>query len=123
MAKILVCDDEQEIRDILRDALCIAGHQVDCVCDGFAASEILQDETYDIIIMDLIMPRRDGMEAIVDIKQQYPQINIIAISGGNSEYSSDSLLDITTHLGVVQTYAKPFDLKELITGIDQLMKS
>ena len=82
MARILVVDDELMIRDLLAHVLMGAGHEVRTAENGLAAQKLCRILGFDLLITDIIMPEMDGMELIQEMQQHYPQMKILAISGG-----------------------------------------
>ena len=82
MPRILIIDDERQIRELLRDILEDAGYDVAEAADGQEAIKIQRGEPADLIITDLIMPEKEGIETIRELKQSYPDVRIIAMSGG-----------------------------------------
>jgi CheY-like chemotaxis protein len=82
MARVLVIDDEDLLREILREMLEDAGHQVSQEADGSAGIESFRESPADLVITDMIMPKMDGINTIWRLKQMCPDVKIIAISGG-----------------------------------------
>ena len=94
MARILVVDDDQDMRKLLRKTLEKAGYEVVEAPDGVKATRVYQQNPADIIITDIFMPEKEGLELIQEVKRNFPGAKIIAISGGVSEHlSSISSLD------------------------------
>lgn len=80
-AKLLIVDDEQEIRDMLSRHFQYLGFQVETACDGIEAIEKLAQERTEVIISDIVMPRMNGVELLRIVRQQYPMIHSIMVTG------------------------------------------
>ena len=79
---ILVVDDEPLLRGFVQQMLERAGHRVASAEDGRKASEQMQQQPFDLVVTDLLMPERDGIELIDELRRQYPSVRIVAMSGG-----------------------------------------
>ena len=121
MHKILLVDDEQLIREGLQRILELKGYEVTIAKDGKEAIEALGKYKPDMIITDIIMPERDGIEVILFARKQHPDVKIVAISGGGRINAQDHL-EIAKQLGVNNTLTKPFSSDELIVTIETLLK-
>ena len=107
MARILVVDDEEGIRTLIRNMLVREGHQVTTACDGVEALRVVDSQAVDLVITDLIMPEMEGVEMISELRRRFPAIKIIAMSGGGMGGAVD-YLRLAKALGAGQTLAKPF---------------
>ncbi len=118
--RILVIDDDEQICDLLHTGLELSGFTVEVAENGRIGQRMYEEKPYDLIITDLIMPEQEGMETITNLKQNYPAIKIIAISGGGrigpEAYLPDALL-----LGADLAFTKPFDLGKLIEAVRELL--
>jgi CheY-like chemotaxis protein len=121
MAKILVIDDDETVRLSIRLALEDAEHQVDEAADGMVGMQRLKTQAADVVITDIFMPEKEGLETIDEIRRDYPHIKIIAISGGGRIEPQD-YLDIAKHLGADRALLKPFDIQLLLDTVDELLK-
>ena len=121
MAKILLVEDDDQVSDMLSQVLRRAHHEVQVACDGEDALDVLRHFTPDLMITDIIMPKKSGTELIEEIKVKHPQLEIIAISGGGR---SDPIgyLDLSEELGAAVSFAKPIDNEALLMSIDLLLK-
>jgi CheY-like chemotaxis protein len=119
LAKILVIDDEPQMRRLLREALVRAGYSVDEACDGLHALVCFANQRPDLVITDIIMPNREGIETIQTIHQKSPSVPIIAISGGGRQNPYE-YLSIAARIGANRTFAKPFRLDELLVAVGEL---
>ena len=85
MARILVIDDAKLVRDLLRQFLTRAGHEVIEADDGLKAAELYGNRPADLVICDLVMPNRDGLETLRELRRVDPNAKVIMISGGVPE--------------------------------------
>ncbi len=120
MARILVVDDDTEIRELLRQFLDRAGYEVLVASDGNAALNIHRATPVDLMITDIVMPEREGLETIMEIRHHSPSVKIIAISGGG-RVGANEYLNVARVLGAQKTLSKPFELGELLSTIRDLL--
>ena len=120
MAHILVIDDEAQARTLLRQMLEMAGHEVTDAPDGKRGIELYQERPPDLVIMDLIMPEKDGIETTREIRRSYPDAKVIAISGGG-RISPEDYLHLAGKLGANRTLAKPFRSQELLSAVAEVL--
>ena len=114
---ILVVDDEPELRELLLLVLKQAGHTAVGAADGHEAGLAIAGQPFDIVMTDLIMPERDGLEFIAEVRNKYPDVRIIAMSGGG-HIARDSYLRIAQGFGAHAILEKPFENKELFSAIE-----
>ena len=129
MASILIIDDEEDIRDALQMVLESVGYNVKVASNGGEAVELQRGEPVDLIITDIIMPGKDGVNVIQEIRAEFPGIRIIAISGGGGaqplEYAPEAIsttayLAAAKEAGADMVFTKPFERKDLIEAVDEL---
>src|SRR5579871_2678441 len=113
MARVMVVDDDVELRGALEEA----GHRVQEAPDGRVALELFQREPCDVVITDLKMPVKDGLDTIVEIRRLEPKIKIIAISGDCSLLPNTNL-ELAKELGADFTLAKPFLQPEAVAAVE-----
>ncbi|MEI7450606.1 MAG: response regulator [Desulfomonile sp.] len=121
MANILVIDDDSMSRDLIAEMLAEKGHKTVKACDGKEGLQLYDTTRFDIVITDMIMPEVEGVETIIQLKKNYPDVKIIAISGGG-RISAYSHLSIAEKFGVKKTLAKPFSTNDLLTAVDELLE-
>lgn len=121
MARILVIDDEQQPRHLLRTVLERAGYEVVEARDGNEGLERFRESPTDLIITDLLMPEKEGLETIMDVRREFPTVKIIAISGGGCS-GNLNFLEIAERLGAQRTLAKPFGLQEMLHAVHALLQ-
>lgn len=117
MPKILIVDDEKMIRNVVKEYAEFEGYETREAEDGMAAVEICRKEDFDIIVMDIMMPRLDGYSAIKEIRKTKP-IPVIMLSARGEEY--DKLFGF--EIGVDDYVVKPFSPKELLARIKAVLK-
>jgi DNA-binding NtrC family response regulator len=115
--KILVIDDEADICDLVRLLLERAGHEVVATTNSRTAMSLLAERAFDVVITDMLMPDRDGLEIMADLRRNYPTVRVIASSGGG-RISSDSYLQIAKKSGAHGVLPKPFTHRELNAVVD-----
>ena len=120
--KILIIDDDEQMRDLLQQAMQWAGYEVIAAENGRLGQQYFEEQPTDLIITDLIMPEQEGLETIAVIKKRYPNVKIIAISGGG-RIGPEAYLPAAMELGADRVFAKPFDIKELVTTVQELLAS
>lgn len=129
MGSILIIDDEEDIRDALQIVLESVGHNVKVASNGNEAIELQCSEPADLIITDVIMPGKNGVDTIKEIRQEFPGVRIIAISGGGgvqpTEYVPEAItttayLAAAKEAGADMVFTKPFERKDLIQAVDDL---
>lgn len=119
MARILLIEDDDPLRQVIAQSLVLAGHEVFQAADGRQGLEIFHAATFDLVLTDLVMPGKEGVETIIELRREQPALKIIAMSGGMPR--SDFYLNLAAHLGAQRTLAKPFTPTELIKVIDEVL--
>lgn len=114
MASVLVVDDEDQIRQLIRETLEQAGYQVTEARDGKDALQQYRQSPADLVIMDILMPDQDGLESITTLKHEFPNVKVIAITGGSDMIGILNFLDVAKMLGARRTLQKPFDMHALL---------
>jgi CheY-like chemotaxis protein len=120
MAKILVFDDEPSILLMIKKMLEKAGHDVDLALNGREGMELLEKNQPDLVITDIIMPEKEGLETIMALRKRYPEIKIIAISGGG-RIGPEGYLPSAKHLGADMVFQKPLVQKEFMEAVALLL--
>lgn len=121
MAKILVVDDEEQIRSLLKDLLERDRHEVYIAEDGAYGLEKVADTEVDLIITDLVMPNKTGIDFIMELKKSCPNVKVIAISGGGGIQGRFDYLEIAKLIGAEKTIRKPFTLSQIREAVAELM--
>lgn len=120
MARVLVVDDEELIRFTLRQMLEKAGHDVVEAVNGRDALHRLEELPADLVITDIIMPEKEGLETIVELRRRRPDLKIIAISGGGRTKTSD-YLDVAERLGADSAIAKPLRHQTVMDAVNKAL--
>ncbi len=121
MAQILIIDDDSLVRRALRKLLEYAGYEVIEAADGIEGVSFYEQHEPDLIISDIFMPKKEGLETISELRSKHPKVKIIAISGGGLP-NQVNFLPTAELLGAIHTLSKPFKSEELLTVIGELLK-
>ncbi len=122
MARILVVDDDAPTRDLLRLILeRVGGHEVAEAPDGKVALRIHRQEPVDLVVTDIIMPEKEGIETIREFRKDYPAVKIIAISGGGKT-GPEQYLQAARGMGAMRTFKKPIKRDELLQAVNELLE-
>ena len=117
MARVLVIDDDEEIRTLVRHMLTGVGHEVDEALDGEEGLRSFAEKRADVVITDINMPGMDGHEVILTFRTEVP---VVAISGGGG-MSKDDLLLKAAELGAVEVIVKPFEFNQLVGAVQRAL--
>jgi DNA-binding response OmpR family regulator len=120
MARILLVDDEPMLRRTLRAILEKAGHVVAEAGDGDVALAMFSEDKPDLVITDIVMPNREGVETIRELRALDANVPIIAISGGGNT-GGDLFLTLASHLGANQTLTKPIRQATLLETVNDCL--
>ena len=120
MKRILLVDDNESFRRPLGEALRRAGYEIQGAGDGSAALVLYQQQPFDLVITDLIMPEKEGLETIIELHRLKPELKIIAMSGGG-RMNPEDYLPMARQLGAAATLAKPFTAEEILEVVDCLL--
>jgi len=119
MPKILVLDDDNAILEYFREILS-GEHEVTCLSNGEEGLEACEQACFDVVITDLFMPYKDGLEIIREVNQVCPGIKIIAITG-ESAGSTRHYLDLAKDLGAGEILRKPIDASQLRGAVSAVL--
>lgn len=120
MAKIFVFDDEPSIVLMIKKMLEKEGYEVETALNGREGMELFEKSTPDLLITDIIMPEKEGLETIIEIRRRYPKLKIIAISGGG-RVGPEEYLPTAEQFGADMVFKKPLVQKEFIQAISELL--
>ena len=120
MAQILIIDDDDQLRLMLRKTLERSGYEVVEAPNGKEGIKRFREMPCDLVITDLIMPEKEGIETIVELKKDFPDVKIIAISGGDRS-KPESYLNLAKQLGAKRVFPKPIDREELLNAVRELL--
>jgi CheY-like chemotaxis protein len=119
-AKLLVIEDDFQLRVLLRELLNDAGYTVYEASEGAEGIELYKRHNPDLVLTDLVMPDKEGIETIKELIQDYPEVKIIAMSGANRG-RKDAYLSVAKLLGATACFAKPFNNQELVNTVQHLV--
>ncbi len=120
MARILVIDDDDSVRRMVCTMLAREGHEVHGAADGEIGAQMFQESRPDLVITDIIMPEKEGLETIRELHEVASEIPIIAISGGG-QIDAASYLELAQQFGASRTFAKPIENTELLCAVEELL--
>ena len=120
MSRILLVDDDAQVRKMLRITMERAGYEVVEAEDGSEAVRVYDPATIDLVITDIVMPEKEGIETIMELKTINPAVRIIAISGGG-RINPEDYLKWAQRFGVANTFTKPVDRGELLASVNGLL--
>lgn len=118
---VLVADDVEDITTIIQQCLTALGHAVTCVGSGRELLKAVRGQTFDLVIVDIVMPDGDGHDAIVALTRAHPNTRIVAMSGGGKLMPTDPGLRIAKGLGADAVLPKPFSRPQLLAAIEKAM--
>jgi DNA-binding NtrC family response regulator len=121
MERILIIDDEQQIRSMLRLMLERDGYEVVEAPDGIEGIKAYRQKPADLIITDLIMPNKDGIGMIIELQKEFPDVKIIAMSGGGLN-KPEGYLKGAKKLGAACTLTKPIDREKMLRAVKNIIK-
>ena len=117
---ILVIDDDTFMRNMLEDMLTRVGYIVSLAEDGVQGLKMFHQHQYDLVITDIIMPEKEGLELISDFRKSAKPFKVIAISGGG-RFKGIDYLSLAGKLGAFKTLTKPFSMKEMLDAIKEAL--
>jgi DNA-binding response OmpR family regulator len=122
MARILLVEDDGRLRTTLKELLTSSGYEVWEAPDGTGVCDMYQQEHFDLVITDLVMPDIEGLEVIMELRRRDPAARIIAMSGGRKG-RAESYLRIAQKLGAKRTLSKPFSNQEFLEAVRLALES
>ena len=122
MANILIIDDDDQFREMLGQMLECAGYEVILASDGKEGLRLFRKNRVDLVITDIFMLEKDGIEVIMKFRRNFPVKKIIAISGGYRNISPEETLEMVKGFGAKYTFKKPVDRDELLGAIKDLLQ-
>jgi DNA-binding response OmpR family regulator len=115
MARILLIEDNDPVRALLRENLELEGHTVIEARNGQEGLDLFRQAGADLVITDIVMPEKEGLAVLMELRNAHPPVNVIAISGGGGDLATGGLL------GAAKVLLKPFPIAVLIAAIDELL--
>jgi len=120
LALILLVDDDPKMLRLLADVIELDGHQALMAEDGELALEYFEHQSPDLVITDILMPNKEGLEFISEIREMHPDLKIIAYSGGGAA-DPESYLEFASGMGADRVFSKPMPLASLRSEIKSLL--
>ncbi len=120
MVRILIIDDEPSIIEVLRKILQFEGYDVATATNGEEGLELFRQTPCDLVITDMVMPAKDGLQTILDLRKEKPDLPVIAMSGGGA-ISKERYLAVAGYLDRVITIAKPFSVGVIAEAVVKLL--
>ncbi|QJR14305.1 response regulator transcription factor [Usitatibacter palustris] len=120
MARILVIDDNEDIRMVVADVLEAAGHEVAQAADGASGIQLQRTRPAAVVVTDIVMPEKEGIETIRDLRAEFPDLKIIAMSGA---LKSSTHLYMARELGAHKVLHKPFGPGILVEYVNALLRA
>ncbi len=120
MMRLMIIDDDYFVRDMLERLMRKAGFDVETAEHGAEALKMHRRNPVDLIITDILMPEKEGLETITDFRRSFPGVKVIAISGGG-RIGPASYLKMAMLFGADRTFAKPVDTSQLLSAVEELL--
>ena len=120
MKRILIIDDEQIVLEVLRKILEREGYEVVTAFNGAEGIELFRQKPCDLVITDMVMPEKDGLQTILDLRKETPDLAVIAMSGGGT-ISKERYLAVAGYLDGIITITKPFSLESITGAVAKLL--
>lgn len=117
--RILIIDDEPTALELLRRIVVSAGYETVLAANGDEGVALFNEQPCDLVITDMVMPGKDGLQTILDLRADFPELPVIAISGGGT-ISKERYLAVAGYLDHVVTIAKPFPITAITDAIEKL---
>ncbi len=121
MAQILIIEDDADIRSLYRRILEQAGYHVIEASDGNIGIKLYRENLPDLIITDIIMREKEGLQTIMELRRDFPQVKIIAVSGGGEAIAASTCLSLAARLGAQRTMSKPVSQTDFLKAIREVL--
>lgn len=118
--RVLIIDDEPSSLELLQRIFEGEGYQVVLAANGLEGVELFRKNPCDLVITDIVMPGKDGLQTILDLRQDYPELPFVAISGGGV-IAKERYLTVAGYLDRVITLAKPFAVEAIVAAVEKLL--
>ena len=120
MARIILIDDDDNVRQVARRLLERAGHEVREASDGEAGLDLLAQAGADLVITDIFMPGQDGIVTVRRLRQEFPDVKVIVLSGGDSSGKMNLRRDAEL-FGAAASLGKPFEAADLLRSVREVL--
>lgn len=118
--KVLVIDDDPNITRVIELKLRTGGYEVVTAANGKEGLNLIKSKQPDVVIIDIILPEKEGIEVIMELRRHFPNVKIIAISGGG-RIGPEEYLSWAKKLGVQRTFTKPFSCTGILEAVNDLV--
>jgi DNA-binding NtrC family response regulator len=118
--RILIIDDEQIVLEVLCKILQLEGYEVVTAASGDEGIELFGQKPFDLVITDMVMPGKDGLQTILALRQEDPDLAVVAMSGGGT-ISKERYLAVAGYLDGIVTITKPFSLESITKTVAELL--
>jgi len=118
--QILVIEDDLAVRELMLQTLTKAGYQVFAAEDGVEGVNLFREKNPDLVITDIVMPQKEGLQTIIELRQQAPDVKVIAMSGGGRNDNGD-YLKLARKFGARKTVTKPFLRDEMLAVVREVL--
>jgi DNA-binding response OmpR family regulator len=120
VARILLIEDNESIRTVLRENLVHSGHTVIEACDGREGLALFRQTGADLVVTDIVMPEKEGLEVLIELRNSQPRVKVIVMSGAGLGGVTDYLATARL-LGAAKVLRKPFATSVLLAAIDEVL--
>ena len=120
MVKVLLIDDDEMLRNALKAVLVSKNYEVVLAVNGKEGLNLYREQKIDVVITDIVMPEKEGIETIIDFQKDFPEAKIIVISGGGLGSAGDYLKMAQTMPNVLRTLSKPISSSDLCEAIQEI---
>jgi DNA-binding NtrC family response regulator len=121
LARILVAEDVPEMREALDLVLRQAGHEAVLTADGEAALARLGESAFDVLVLDIWMPKKGGLDVMKAVTENWPEMPVIVISGGGPDATLENVTAVADLYGAIRVLYKPFDDEELVEAVAEAL--
>ena len=118
--QILIIEDDSAVRELILQTLSRAGYQVIAAEDGVEGLNLFREKNPDLVITDIVMPQKEGLQTIIELKQESPGVKVIAMSGGG-RHSNTDYLKLARKFGARRTVSKPFMRDEMLAAVREVL--
>jgi CheY-like chemotaxis protein len=120
-SRLLVVEDHDDTRALMVEFLAEQGYQVSEAETGVRATEMFRENPFDLVITDILLPDKDGLEVILEIRKKFPDAKFLAISGGGETLLADDCLHSARAFGAQKTLSKPFGPRDLLQTVEEIL--
>lgn len=122
MARILIIDDDPSIGEVLDRILSTEGHTIQTVTNGQEGVDLIHEQDVDLVIVDIFMPEKSGLEVIQEVKRSRPEVKMIAMTGFGATDDVD-MRGFAERYGAIRSFEKPFSYEEVRALVDEALQA